>query len=170
MIHIGIDPGLGGAVAVVRSIPGERCAEVELVSVNGMPVETSPGARKVANRVSAPALAHMLSLIAADGQRACVWIEHVGARPKQGVSSMFSLGDSFGVVRGVCGALGLPVSFVQPLVWKRVFGLIRSDKDASRTRAIELFPQQCDLFARKKDHGRAEAVLIACYGAIVSKG
>jgi crossover junction endodeoxyribonuclease RuvC len=91
-----------------------------------------------------------------------VIVEKVSSMPGQGVSSVFSLGDSFGVIRGVCAALRLPVHFVAPATWKKHFGL-GSDKEEARARAINLFPDAS--LARKKDHGRAEAILIALYGS-----
>lgn len=89
-------------------------------------------------------------------------IEKVGSMPKQGVSSTFKFGRSYGEIIGVVAAHKLRMDFVPPGVWKRTFGLSK-DKDASRLKAMELFPQLRDRLTRKKDHNRAEALLIAEY-------
>ena len=93
----------------------------------------------------------------------CV-IEAVGAMPGQGVSSTFKFGVSFGIARGVVLASRVPLHIVSPVKWKKHFGLIGKDKDASRGQAISFWPSSAH-FARKKDHGRAEAALLARYGA-----
>ena len=69
-----------------------------------------------------------------------VIVEQVSAMPGQGVTSMFNFGQSFGILKGICSAMQLPVYFVRPAKWKKYFSLIKSEKDASRTRAIEIFP------------------------------
>jgi len=91
-------------------------------------------------------------------------IERVGAMPKQGVSSTFKFGKAYGVVIGVVAALKIPVHFVAPSVWKRHFGL-SADKEEARARALQYWPERAELFARKKDHGRAEAALLARYAS-----
>ncbi len=93
-------------------------------------------------------------------------VERVSAMPGNGAVSMFNFGRSYGDVRGVIGALDIPLHFVTPQKWKKHFGLT-SDKDQSRLRAIRMFPAVADQFKRKKDDGRAEAALIALYGAEV---
>jgi crossover junction endodeoxyribonuclease RuvC len=99
--------------------------------------------------------------IAAQG-RTRVVIEEVHAMPKQGVASTFRFGAAFGVAVGVIQATGLPMEFVQPAQWKKRAGVLRTAKDYARTRALELYPH-ADL-ARKRDQGRADALLIARYG------
>ena len=96
-------------------------------------------------------------------QPAVAVIEQVGAMPKQGVSSTFKFGASFGLVRGVVLALGVPLHHVTPGVWKKHFRL-NSDKEKARALALRFWPAS-EHFSRKKDHGRAEAALIARYGA-----
>ena len=92
-----------------------------------------------------------------------VVIEHVTAMPGQGVTSMFNFGQSFGILKGICSAMQLSVYFVRPAKWKRYFNLINSEKDASRTRAIEIFPYYSSHLSRKKDSNKADAILIASY-------
>ena len=92
-----------------------------------------------------------------------VVVEHVTAMPGQGVTSMFNFGQSFGVIKGICSAMQLPVHFVRPSKWKKYFNLINSSKDASRSRAIEIFPKVSDKLKRKKDSNKADAILIASY-------
>ena len=92
-----------------------------------------------------------------------VVIEQVSAMPGQGVTSMFNFGQSFGVLKGVCTAMQLPMYFVRPAKWKKYFNLINSEKDASRTRAIEIFPSFSSSLSKKKDSNKADAILIASF-------
>ena len=92
-----------------------------------------------------------------------VVIEQVSAMPGQGVTSMFNFGQSFGILKGICSAMQLPIYFVRPAKWKKYFNLINSEKDASRTRAIEIFPYFSSNLSKKKDSNKADAILIASY-------
>jgi len=92
-----------------------------------------------------------------------VVIEQVSAMPGQGVTSMFNFGQSFGVLKGMCSAMQLPMYFVRPAKWKKYFNLIKSEKDASRTKAIEVFPYISTQLSRKKDSNKADAILIASF-------
>ena len=92
-----------------------------------------------------------------------VVIEQVSAMPGQGVTSMFNFGQSFGILKGICSAMQLPVYFVRPAKWKKYFGLINSEKDASRTRAIEIFPYFSTHLSKKKDSNKADAILISSF-------
>jgi crossover junction endodeoxyribonuclease RuvC len=146
---IGIDPGMDGALAVVD-------ADGHLEALEDMPtVATRQGKRQV----NIPELAHLLRH---HGRDATVKLEQVGARPGQGVTSMFNFGMGYGAVQGVIQTLGLPMTLVTPTAWKRAAGIQGTDKDYARTRALQLYPD-ADL-ARKKDIGRADALLIARYG------
>ena len=79
-----------------------------------------------------------------------VVVEKVSAMPGQGVTSMFNFGQSFGVIKGVCAAMQLPIFFVTPAKWKKYFDLINSQKDASRTKAIEIFPKISQILSKKR--------------------
>ena len=92
-----------------------------------------------------------------------VVIEQVSAMPGQGVTSMFNFGQSFGILKGICSAMQLPIFFVRPAKWKKYFNLINSQKDASRTRAIEIFPYFSTQLSKKKDSNKADAILIASF-------
>ena len=92
-----------------------------------------------------------------------VVVEHVSAMPGQGVTSMFNFGQSFGIIKGICAAMQLPIYFVRPAKWKKYFNLINSEKDASRTRAIEIFPYFSSHLSKKKDSNKADAILIASF-------
>ena len=92
-----------------------------------------------------------------------VIIEQVSAMPGQGVTSMFNFGQSFGILKGICSAMQLPMYFVRPAKWKKYFNLINSEKDASRTKAIEVFPYFSSELSRKKDSNKADAILIASF-------
>ena len=92
-----------------------------------------------------------------------VIIEQVSAMPGQGVTSMFNFGQSFGILKGICSAMQLSMYFVRPAKWKKYFSLINSEKDASRTKAIEIFPYFSSNLSRKKDSNKADAILIASF-------
>lgn len=161
-IIIGIDPGIGGAVAAVD----ERG---NLLWVEDMPIRDAGKQSRKANEIDGTALARLLRLHVPDIR--CAVVEEVHATPKNGALSSFSLGDSRGVIRGVLETLGVPVERVAPVTWKSRYGLkfTREDsdsakKEASRACAIRLYPACADL-ARKKDHGRAESILLARYGS-----
>ena len=96
------------------------------------------------------------------GENAIV-VENVSAMPGQGVTSMFNFGQTFGAIKGICAALGLPIFFVRPAKWKKYFNLINSQKDASRTKAIQIFPYISSQLSKKKDANKADAILLASF-------
>lgn len=150
--RIGIDPGLGGAIALLRD------GKVVVVDMPTVARSAGKGAQ-----VDAAGLAELLRPCAFEGGwHTYVEIQH--ARPGQGVTSMFGMGVSFGAAVGVIAALGIPYTLVAPGAWKRQAGLTGKDKEASRARALQLHPELAERLSRKKDHGRAEAVLLACFG------
>jgi crossover junction endodeoxyribonuclease RuvC len=152
MRHIGIDPGLSGAIAVLTD---------DTLQIHDMPVMTVDRNGKAKRQVSANELAELLNLYA--GKDCHVYVERVSAMAGQGVTSVFSFGRSFGMIEGILAALKMPVTFVAPATWTRAIG--RSPgKDASRARAMELFPDYEYFFKRVKDDGRADAALIAHWG------
>ena len=83
--------------------------------------------------------------------------------PGQGVTSMFNFGQSFGVIKGICSALGIPIYFIRPVKWKKHFNLIGTEKDASRTKVIEMFPDLSPQLTKKKDSNKSDAILIGKY-------
>ena len=140
---LGVDPDLGD-IAFYFEAEG-------VVSVDDMPV--------AAGDVDAATLAARIAQMRPD----IAIVEQVASRPGQGVAS-FKFGCGYGIVRGVIAASGVPLHFVSPAKWKRHFGL-DADKEKSRALALRFWPTRADLFGRKRDHGRAEAALIARYGA-----
>jgi len=159
MYVVGIDPGLTGAIAVVDHSNGA------LVSVVDMPVEKRPNGK---SRVWAEGVAiECVSIMEGLNQSSHnipVNLEAVHSSPQMGVTSAFNFGDGFGALRGVLGAFNFSVSFVTPQVWKLSQGVIRQDKDYARLKVLDLYPEQAHLFKRKKDGGRADAVLIGRHG------
>lgn len=158
MIYIGIDPGVTGAVATDDYGHG---------SVWDIPT-TVTGKGTVKREINGALLAGILRDIAGNAQASddegyTAILERTSAMPGQGVSSMFSMGVSRGVILGVLGALAIPYEEVVPAVWKRHFNLLGKDKDAARTLAIQMFPGMAAQLARVKDHNRAEALLLAAY-------
>ena len=148
MIVLGVDPGKSGALAFYNS-------DEDTVDVFDMPV--------VNGEVHAAEIARLIQM----AKPKCAIIERVHAMPKNGAVSMFNFGFSYGSVRGVTATLFIPTTLVTPTVWKRHYKL-SSDKEASRWLAINTWPANPN-FSRKKDDGRAEAALIAKYGALTIK-
>ena len=152
-IAVGVDPGASGAIAIFDGF-------THSLKVHDMPVvEIKRGKRNV-RHTDAAMLANLFSGIPANITHAV--IERVGARPRQGVSSMFAFGRALGVIEGVLAGKGISVTMVSPQTWQKAMG-VNSGKDGARARASQLYPAQASLFARKKDHGRADATLIATF-------
>ena len=151
---IGIDPGLSGAVAVING--------TDSLIVIDMPTMTVERNGKAKRQVSASELAEMLYLYS--GRDCHVYVEKVSAMAGQGVTSVFSFGRSFGMIEGILAAFKLPVTYVAPATWVKGVGRGQG-KDASRARAMEIFPNNQADFKRVKDDGRADAALIAYWGS-----
>ena len=164
-IYIGIDPGATGAIALIDA-KSRSCEVVDMPLHPTAPPKKKPVGKKKKKPpalVDGRKLAKILGKL--DTANTLVIIEKVGAMPGQGVSSMFNFGNSAGVARGVCEAMGFEVVFVSPQVWKKSHGLIGTVKDASRVLAIKKHPALANELKRKRDGGRADALLIARWGA-----
>jgi crossover junction endodeoxyribonuclease RuvC len=156
MIILGIDPGLSGALAFLDT-------ETNIVAVEDMPTVTVIRNKKEKREVSPQLIAAAII----KRHVGAAYLERVNAMTGQGVSSVFSFGRSAGVIEGVLAAFDIPTTLVLPLTWQRAMD-VRGGKDASRERAMQLFPASAELFQRKKDDGRADAALIAKYGSNAS--
>ena len=148
---IGIDPGLSGAIAVLKDKKIQEIFDVPVM----------PEGKKNKRQLNSAQLVKLLKDIISDNEETVVVVEHVTAMPGQGVTSMFNFGQTFGAIKGICAALGLPIFFVRPAKWKKHFDLINSSKDASRTKAIEMYPSISDQLSKKKDVNKSDAILIA---------
>jgi len=153
MIIIGVDPGISGAISVLEN--------KKIIAVYDTP--TMIDGKKNKKQINGAQVAHLIKERLNDNKEVVVVVEHVNAMPGQGVTSMFNFGQSFGVIKGICAALNLPIYFVRPAKWKKYFNLINTNKDASRTKTIELYPKNSSDLTRKKDANRADAILIARY-------
>ena len=155
MLIIAIDPGISGSICFFE--------DGKILDVLEMPTMTE--GKKNKKQVNGSQIYNeILKRIKKLNKRDIkVIIEHVSAMPGQGVTSMFNFGQSFGILKGVCSAMQLPMYFVRPVKWKKYFNLINSEKDASRTKAIEIFPYFSPNLAKKKDSNKADAILIASY-------
>tara|TARA_B110000438_G_scaffold269868_1_gene286599 strand:- start:358 stop:837 length:480 start_codon:yes stop_codon:yes gene_type:complete len=153
MIIIGIDPGISGAISIVEN--------KKILEVYDTP--TMIDGKKNKKQINSAQLTNIIKERLNEDKEVVVVVEHVNAMPGQGVTSMFNFGQSFGVVKGICAALSLPIYFVRPTKWKKHFNLIKTNKDASRTKVIEVYPNISDKLKRKKDSNRADAILIALY-------
>ena len=154
MIVWAVDPGLKGALARLDMYVGSlRIYDMPIISTTFL----KAGKKKKRNMVDAKGVFEILK----DEKYRPIFIEQVGARPGQGVTSMFGFGRSLGVVVGVAAALDMPTTMVRPQEWQKAVGA--AGKDGSRQRAKEVFPAFADLFKRKKDDGRSDAALLAYY-------
>jgi len=153
MIIFGIDPGVSGAICVLK--------EGKILEVYEMP--TMIDGKKNKRQVNGAEVTNIFLKDLDNEDKAKVVVEHVTAMPGQGVTSMFNFGQSFGVIKGICSALSLPIYFVRPTKWKKHFNLIKTNKDASRTKVIEVYPEISSKLSRKKDSNKADAILIARY-------
>ena len=155
MLVIGIDPGISGSICFFH--------EGKIIEVVEMP--TMAEGKKNKKQVNGSQIFNEISkkIKKFDKKDIKVIIEQVSAMPGQGVTSMFNFGQSFGILKGICSAMQLPMYFVRPAKWKKYFNLINSEKDASRTKAIEIFPYFSGQLSRKKDSNKADAILIASF-------
>jgi len=155
MIIIGIDPGLSGSICFFEN--GKILDVVEMPTmIEGKKNKKQVNGSQIYNEI----LKRISHLDKSDVKEV---IEQVSAMPGQGVTSMFNFGQSFGILKGICSAMQLPVYFVRPAKWKKYFNLINSEKDASRTRAIEIFPYFSSQLSKKKDSNKADAILISSF-------
>tara|TARA_B100000900_G_scaffold352503_1_gene320201 strand:- start:927 stop:1421 length:495 start_codon:yes stop_codon:yes gene_type:complete len=155
MLIIGVDPGISGSICFFQ--------DGEIKDVIDMPTMTE--GKKNKKQVNGSQIFNEILERIKDIEKKNikVVIEQVSAMPGQGVTSMFNFGQSFGILKGICSAMQLPVYFVRPAKWKKYFSLINSEKDASRTKAIEIFPYFSANLSRKKDSNKADAILIASF-------
>ena len=155
MLIIGIDPGISGSICFFQ--------DGKIADVLEMPTMTE--GKKNKKQVNGSQIVNEISekIKELDKREIKVVIEQVSAMPGQGVTSMFNFGQSFGILKGICSSMQLPMYFVRPAKWKKYFNLINSEKDASRTRAIEIFPYFSNQLSRKKDSNKADAILIASF-------
>ena len=153
MLIIGIDPGIKGAICILK--------DGVVIDVFDMPV--MPVGKKNKSQVNGSQIYNEIQKVIEnkDKQDIKVVIEQVSAMPGQGVTSMFNFGQTFGAIKGICAALGLPIFFVRPSKWKKHFELINSSKDSSRTKVIEMYPSLSSQLAKKKDVNKSDAILIA---------
>lgn len=142
---LGVDPGVSGAMAMLDTAMGG-------LYMADMPAPRVKGRRQI----NEGALGELIRVIEPD----FAWIERVHSMPKQGVTSSFSFGLSYGLVRGILAALEVPTQLVTPQEWKRMFR-VGADKNEARIVACRIFPSAAGRFT---NDGRAEAALIALFG------
>ena len=155
MLIIAIDPGINGAICFFED--GEVKDVIEMPTMaEGKKNKRQVNGRQMFNELTSRIKGYNTKNIN-------VVVEQVSAMPGQGVTSMFNFGQSFGVIKGICAAMQLPIFFVRPAKWKKHFELINTQKDASRTKAIEMFPKISSILSKKKDSNKADAILIAAF-------
>ncbi len=155
MLIIGIDPGISGAICFFEN--GEVKEVIEMPTM----AEGKKNKRQINGSQTYNEISQRIKNITK--KDIFVVIEQVSAMPGQGVTSMFNFGQSFGVLKGICSAMQLSTFFIRPTKWKKYFNLIKSEKDASRTKVIEIFPYISSNLSKKKDSNKADAILIASF-------
>lgn len=148
---LGIDPGLNGALVFLDE------KELLIYDIPTLSIERN-GKNK--RQIDIHKLLEIMRTYKVDH----CYLEQVGAMPGQGVSSMFQMGRGFGQIEMAVAALGIPVTYVSSMKWKKVMS-VPKDKDGARQRASQLMPKWAHNWDLKKHDGRAEAALIALYGA-----
>ena len=155
MLIIGIDPGISGSICFFED--GKILDVIEMPTMaEGKKNKKQVNGSQIYNEI-------LKRTTKIKNNEIRIVIEQVSAMPGQGVTSMFNFGQSFGILKGICSAMQLPMYFVRPAKWKKYFNLINSEKDASRTKAIEIFPYFSGHLSRKKDSNKADAILIASF-------
>ncbi len=155
MLIIGIDPGISGAICFFEN--------GVIKDIIDMPVMAE--GKKNKKQVNGSQLYNEIVIRIKKFSKNDIFVvvEQVSAMPGQGVTSMFNFGQSFGVIKGICSAMQLPIYFVRPAKWKKHFNLLKTEKDASRSKVIEIFPYISSKLSRKKDSNKADAILLASY-------
>ena len=155
MLIIGIDPGITGAICFFED--GEIKDVIEMPNMaDGKKNKRQINGSQIFNEI-------LVRIKNIPKKEVLVVMEQVSAMPGQGVTSMFNFGQSFGVIKGICSAMQLSMHFVRPAKWKKYYSLIKCEKDASRTKAIEIFPYISSELSKKKDSNKADAILIASF-------
>ena len=155
MLIIGIDPGISGSICFFNN--GKILDVIEMPTmIEGKKNKRQVNGSQIYNEI-------LKKIYKNENKDIRVIIEQVSAMPGQGVTSMFNFGQSYGILKGICSAMQLPMYFIRPAKWKKYYNLINSEKDASRTRAIEIFPYFSSQLSKKKDSNKADAILIASF-------
>jgi hypothetical protein len=151
---LGIDPGVNGGLAVIEITNGAALTLVTAIDVPAI----GTGAKQTVDVIA------LQEFLLHFSPTHC-YFERAQAMPRQGASSGFLYGRNVGALESVVSCCAIPLTRVEPVKWKRAFHLAAKDKEGARQRALQLFPAAHAMLARKKDHGRAEAALIALAGS-----
>ena len=151
-IILGVDPGIHGGLAIVAIDTSEQLIDAIDIPVTGV---------KAKERVDV----HTIHAWLIQHRPKMAFIERAQAMPRQGASSGFKYGRAVGAIESVIELARIPLTIIEPSMWKKWHRLPGKDKEAARQRAIQIFPSAHSMLSRKKDHGRAEAALIALFGA-----
>lgn len=146
---LAIDPGTTGCLVMLDDDKQIQC-------YMHMPV-IKIGKQKRVNGAAVSAF------IAKHNPKHC-YLERVASMPGQGVSSTFTFGHSAGLVEGVVVGAGVPITLVTPQQWKKYHGLTGKEKDAPRSRCVQLYPNCREFDLKQKGQALGDAVLIGLYG------
>jgi len=157
MVILGVDPGFTGALALYNP-------DRNTLTIEDMPTTTRRMSnKKLRTELNIPALLHWLDthLPVAD---VVAWVEDPHALPKQGITSAFRFGHVCGAIQAALLAYRVPLHLTPPATWKKAMGL-SADKVGCQHKASQLLPAHAHSWPLKKHDGRAEAALLAWYGA-----
>ena len=162
---LGIDPGQTGSLAMIRLLDG-GAKDIRFYDPLLLEVKSGKKIKHEYDELSMASMLHEFSIL--EPETLCI-LEKVSAMPGQGVTSMFNFGMGYGIWRGMLAAFRIPYTLVHPLTWKKVMMRdMPKEKDAARQRAMQLYPQMASQLSRKRDIGRADALLLAHYGLVFS--
>jgi crossover junction endodeoxyribonuclease RuvC len=160
-IFLGIDPGQTGALAIITVVDGT----INKIEFYDPPLFQLKSGTKIKNEYNEIDMAQNLQKFASSGDEVSCVLEKVSAMPGQGVTSMFNFGMGYGLWRGMLSAFKIPYSLVHPTTWKaKIMKDMPKEKEAAFMRALQLYPTVSEQLKRKKDIGRADALLLAHYG------
>ena len=159
MVIFGIDPSVSGAISILENNKVLDAIEMPTI-IDG---------KKNKRQVNGAQVVKIIKDQKYLDKEKIIIVEQVNAMPGQGVTSMFNFGQSFGVIKGISAALEISIYFVRPSKWKKHFDLLKTNKDASRTKAVQIYPYISDKLSRKKDSNKADAILIAKYFVDIQK-
>ena len=160
MILIGIDPGLDGAM-FQRDLSDNTYTFYDTPTLE---IKTGKKKRREYNIAMMAQMLKQSLALDCDDKSVVVALEKIHSMPGQGVRSMFCMGEGFGIWKGLITGLGYQMHLITPQAWKKdMMNGMGKEKDASRLRALQLYPQFAEELKLKKHHGRADALLLADY-------
>jgi len=163
-IFLGIDPGSTGAISFLHPRSNKKAIAIDIPTTKVM--TKKKGKPSYRTHTDLGALWSIFKSFKRSFGDLHVVIEHQQPMPQDTALTGFTVGRNFGMWPLFFYSHGISHETVRPAAWKRKMGLIGKDKEAARLEAQKMFPGAS--LNRKKDHNRAEALLIAEYARLRS--